>query len=338
MAKKQSSAGLFERAGYALGASKLKMQHHDYIKSLKENINISQQKGAQLKKENPNGIVIDKVGKSDGYDIENACLNIAEERKRLSSINEGDIDPKTGQPYDMREVRAAIDMTNNQMSTLNANTENKAAFTKSTMDRGAPSQSASIEEIANYEAVNSKNYGKDGLDQRLNYETLEWEWYDQTVGKHVPIAQFNAGSAYDSTLEDMTYNNDQKIIEVAANNPDEWKYNQESMMQQMKKYLKDNPNAAKNLIFENDDFELIKDNYLYDYYSDDIEQNPNLDIDFETWKNSSQGDAAIELLKKQNVDNEFFLNEYEMMIDKRFAELAPEEEEEGEVTLNLMDE
>lgn len=353
MAKKQSSAGLFERVGYALGSSKLKMEHFDYVKSLKENINISEQKREQLDKEYPNGKPTYKVGVNEEEDIKKQVLSITDEIKALKLIKDGDIDPE-GIPYDIRDIGDQIDSKNKQLTTLNANTEDKAAFVASIEGRGEPSKSASAAEIANYKAVNSENYGKDGLDQRLNTETLEWEWYDQTVGKHVPIAQFNAGSKYDPTLA-KTFDVNLEEIDGIKNdkevkgNPALWqsKY-KPAMMRKMKTYLEENPTAARNVIFEDDDFTPILDDYLKTYYDEDVAEGVAVEdqyqgiggiilpggpesVDFETWKKSSRGDAAIDLLKKRDDGpwkTDSFLDSYSEMLDNYFKEnFVPDEEE-----------
>jgi len=329
MAKTQSNIGMFERAGYALGASKLKMEHHDYVKSLRENINVSKQKRKQLEKEHPNGIPTEKIGINEEKDINAAVLGLTDQIKELSLIKEGDtyID-KNGleQEYNLRDVGDQIDALNNNVRRLNQNTEDKAGFAASLEQLGPLAKSSSKSQIANYEAVKSRNYGKDGLDQRLNPETHEWEWYDQVVGKHVPVAQFNIGSAYDDTLEKMDANNMDKLFDIADNGDvkkdrSKWtNYYKPKMMHEMREYVKENPTAVKNLIFEDDDFIPIRDNYLFDYYSNDMEQIPDADMDFNTWKNSDLGNAAVELLKEDFDDNDFFLDEYEKMLEKKFDE------------------
>jgi len=329
MAKTQSDIGMFERAGYALGASKLKMEHHDYVKSLKENINVSKQKRKQLEKEYPNGIPTEKVGVNEEKDINEAVFGLAGQIKELSLVKEGDtyIDESgLEQKYDLRDVGDQIDGLNNKLRMLNQNTEDKAGFVASLEEMGELAKSSSVKQIANYDAVKSRNYGKDGLDQRLNPETNEFEWYDQTVGKHVPVAQFNIGDAYDNTLEKMDSDNMIKLIDIADNadvkkDRNKWtNVHKPKMMHDMREYVKENPTAVKNLIFEDDDFVPIRDNYLFDYYSNDMEQIPDADMDFNTWKDSSLGDAAIELLKEDFDDNDFFLDEYEMMLENKFDE------------------
>jgi len=336
MAKTQVDIGMLERAGRALGASKLKMQHHDYVKSLKENINVSKQKRKQLEKEYPNGQPIELVGVNEEKDIKESLFDLTSQVRELSLIREGDtyIDENgLEQKHDLRLVGDQIDALNNDVRMLHKNTEDKAGFIASLDQKDEdgnlifkPAKSSSAGEEANYEAVKSKNFSKDGLDQRLNPKTREWEWYDQTVGKHVPIEQFNIGSAYDNTLEVMDANNMNRIIDIADNSQvkkdrSRWSnYYKPKIMHEMTEHVKDNPTAVKNLIFEDDNFIPMRDNYLFDYYSDDMEQIPDADMDFNTWKNSDFGDAAIELLKEDFDDNDFFLKEYEMILDKKFDE------------------
>ena len=337
MAKTQVDIGMLERAGRALGASKLKMQHHDYVKSLKENINVSKQKRKQLEKEYPNGIPVEKVGVNEEKDINEAVFGLTGQIKELSLVKEGDTyidDNGLEQKYDLRLVGDQIDGLNNKLRILNQNTEDKAGFVASLEEMGPLAKSSSVGEIANYDAVKSRNYGKDGLNQRLNPETNEFEWYDQTVGKHVPVSQFNVGSAYDKTLENMDANNMKSLIDIADRSDvkkDRNKFTnvyKPKMMHDMREYVKENPTAVKNLIFEDDDFIPIRDNYLFDYYSNDMEQIPGADMDFNTWKNSDLGNAAVELLKEDFDDNDFFLDEYEMMLEKKFDEhyIPPAEE------------
>mgnify|MGYP003144978270 CR=1 FL=1 len=82
MAKKQSSGTLFERAGFALGASKLKMQHHDYVKSLGDSLDFSMKKSEQDK---------DKPKKEGTQDAETVkyVQSIKNEIADLMRIKEG---------------------------------------------------------------------------------------------------------------------------------------------------------------------------------------------------------------------------------------------------------
>ena len=70
----------------------------------------------------------------------------------------------------------------------------------------------------NWQRLTGKRFGADGLQQKLNTQTGEYEYFDATVGKHVPISEFNIGSAYDPKLADLI-NSDEEQIRKLANNP-----------------------------------------------------------------------------------------------------------------------
>ena len=85
MAKKQSNTGVFERAGYALGAANLTMQHHDYVKSLKQNITFAMEDNK--KKEEENTYDYGKMGVNVTEDTKNFLLDVSEDIKELQEIN-----------------------------------------------------------------------------------------------------------------------------------------------------------------------------------------------------------------------------------------------------------
>ena len=99
MAKKQSSAGLFERAGYASGAVGLTMKHHDWVKSLKNDLVISEKKSEETKN--------DPATQMQDPATVDFLLNGKNQIAELRKVVEGEIDPKTGLRWTKEDVNAA---------------------------------------------------------------------------------------------------------------------------------------------------------------------------------------------------------------------------------------
>ena len=317
MAKKQSNASIFERAGYNLAASNLPSpQRVNYTKAILDGLQAVKIKNKKQKEENPYGLPYDKMSGNASAATKDFILGISDNIKRLSLIKEGDIDPETNEPYNIENVRDQIDQLKFQIEKHSDHLETKIGMVAAAEQRGEPGSAATAEQKMNWQRLTGKRFGADGLQQRLNTQTGEYEYFDATVGKHVPISELNIGSTYDPKLAD-DINADEKQIRQLANNPSIrrepalWANSEANLISDMEDFLEKNPDAAKNLIFEDKKFESYLNSLI-----------PNVD-DLTT----DEYNAAIELLK-QNKDstgetieidyNEIFLEGYKKMINNTF--------------------
>jgi len=248
-------------------------------------------------------------------------------------IKEGDIDPTTNQPYNIENVRDQIDQLNFQIEKHSDHLETKIGMAAAAKQRGI-SKASSAEQQLNYELLIGKRFGADGLQQKLdrdkNSESYgKYLYYDATVGKHVPISEFNIGSAYDKTLANNIDRVEEQIRKLATNmsirkEPALFANSKANLISDMESYLEENPDAAKNLLFEDKQFK----SYLNPLIPDVDDLTPD------------QYNAAIEDLKQRSRDdyNEVFLKGYESMIDNTFENsLVPVPERVSTKEKNLGD-
>ena len=311
MAKKQSNASIFERAGYNLAASNLPSpQRVNYTKAILDGIQAVKIKNKKQEEENPYGLPYDKMSGNAGAATKEFVLGVSDEIKRLSLIKEGDINPRTLEPYNIESVRDRIDQFKLQIENHSNHLETKIGMSAAAKQRGL-AKSASAEQEMNYQLLIGKRFGEDGLQQRLNPDTSEYEYFDATVGRHVPISEFNIGSAYDKTLANNIDRVEDQIRKLATNmsirkEPALFANSKAKLISDMESYLEENPDAAKNLLFEDKQFESYLDTLI-----------PNVDELTPVQKN-----AAIELLKQSESDyNGVFLEGYSKMIDDTFNPL-----------------
>ena len=365
MAKKQSNTGVFERAGYALGAANLTMEHHDYVKSLKQNITFAMEDNK--KKEEENTYDDSKMGVNVTEDTKNFVLDVSEDIKELQEIEVGgkyDMGDGVMGTYTEEDVRNAgdkIDQLNLQIRNHSDHVEEKVNLSVQIKNRGI-SKSASLEQQQNYQLLIGQTYGENGLKQKLDKDPKsasygQYLYYDATVNKHVPISNFNTGSAYDPTLAQNIETDENNIIDFAnkkatISDPGLWERQEKpKLINKINGYIKENPNAVKNMLFEEDDFQpllntMLKDLYfpkqtdtdLTDaekaFYLQFAEGTPEETI-YNVWKSSDLYDTSMEDLKKTEINPTFFMKSYEEMIDKIFNDASPEpKEEEEEGALN----
>ena len=316
MAKKQSNASIFERAGYNLAASNLPSpQRVNYTKAILDGLQAVKIKNKKQKEENPYGLPYDKMSGNASAATKDFILGISDNIKQLSLIKEGDIDPETNEPYNIENVRDQIDQLKFQIENHSDHLETKIGMVAAAEQRGEPGSAATAEQKMNWQRLTGKRFGADGLQQKLNTQTGEYEYFDATVGKHVPISEFNIGSAYDPKLAD-DINEDEKQIRKLANNPSIrrepalWANSEANLISNMEDFLEKNPDAAKNLLFEDKKFKSLLESKILNV-SELTEDEYN---------------AAIELLK-QNKDstgktihnyNEILLEGYKKMINNTF--------------------
>ena len=365
MAKRQSNAGVFERAGYALAASELTMKHHDYVKSLKEDISF---KAAENKDKESKGLLVDgeKMGVNVTKDSTDYIVSLAEQEKALGAIKVGgkyEMEDGTTGTYTEEDVRNAgdqIDQVRIRIQNHNKHVEAKYDLSVETYNRGI-SKSATAEQLKNYTLLIGQHYGDDGLKQKLdtNPESKnygEYLYYDYTVGDHVPLSQFNTGNGYDNTLAESIEGDKANIIDF-ANKPATlkdrglWERQEKpKILNKVNNIIKENPKAITDLLFEEDDFQpllntMLKDLYFpkptdtdlteaekkfyqqMDIYGFTEEENAE-DLIFQSWKQSDLYNTAMEQMKMMSINPEYFIKSYEEMIDGIFNEASPEVESE----------
>ena len=91
MAKKQSNASIFERAGFNLAASNLPSpQRVNYTKAILDGIQAVKIKNKKQEEENPYGLPYDKMSGNASAATKDFILGISDNIKQLSLIKEGD--------------------------------------------------------------------------------------------------------------------------------------------------------------------------------------------------------------------------------------------------------
>lgn len=346
---------LFERAGYSLGMSRLvkDMQYADYTKSLQQDLNNIKTYNKEKGEENPYGLPIEKMGRNERARSTQYIVGLADQVKQLGRITEGRnfIDSNTGEKRkatkeDVENARNQMDKLDLQIKNHSDHLETKAQLTANLRNRGI-SESATLEQKKNYELIQNN-----AQEQRFNEETNEYEWFDHTVGKFVPISKFNTGSAYNDTLEKTINETYSKVREMSTQlkyqrNPDNFKAINANIMSEMQTLIEKDPNAVKNLLFErkNDpNVKMLLDNYMEKYYTQYLDNSNYPDAaaamekfginSFEDYKNSSLYDADLNKFKQEGeIDNQLFLDSFESMVNNEFEKYLPEPEPEEKKTV-----
>jgi len=336
--------GLFERAGYNLGMSRLikDMQYVDYTEKLKQELDKIGTYNKQKEEENPYGLPIEKMGRNDRERSTQYIVGLSDQVKQLGRIREGRnfIDADTGEKRkatkeDVENARNQMDQLDLQIKDHSDHLETKALLTDNLKNRGI-SEAATLEQKTNYDLIQNN-----AQEQRFNPDTNEYEWFDHTVGDFVPISKFNTGSAYNDTLEKTINDTYKEVRGMAATlkyqrNPDNFKPISVNLMSDIEALIEKDPNAVKNLLFQkknNPDFKNLLDIYMEKYYQQHVstpEDAAALESvtgikSFEDYKNSNLYNAELNKFKQQGeIDNQLFLDSYEAMIKNEFEKFLPE--------------
>jgi len=338
--------GLFERAGYSLGMSRLvkDMQYVDYTEKLKQELDKIGTYNKQKKEENPYGLPIEKIGRNERENSTQYIMQCADRIKELGRVTEGknvvvDGETRKATKEDVESARNKMDELDLEIKNHSDHLETKAQLTANLRNRGI-SEAATFEQKTNYEAIQNNTQ-----EQRFNEETNEYEWFDHTVGNFVPISKFNTGSAYNDTLEKTIDDTYKEVRQMAATlkyqkNPDNFKPMSVNLMSDIKTLVEKDPDAVKNLLFQkknNPDFKNLLDVYMEKYYQQHV-STPEDAAEFESvtgiksfedYKNSNLYDAELNKFKQEGeIDNQLFLNSYESMINNEFEKYLPEPEPE----------
>jgi len=337
MAKKQSNIGMFERAGYASGQASLSeagyKAPYDYSKGFTDSMkraseaDAAAKKTANLLKKNPNGVEIPKLTEAANQQVTDYLINkkpeIAAAHKAL----------RTGTEEEKLQATEYLNNVDKGIQQLNADFENAAAKQAELLDMSSSngyaksntaSQSTNFNSMANGDmaAGSIVKENEDGM-PRLMYNSQDasgaitqktWDTID-------------VGSAYDNSLYQLIEGDESgegfafDILNIAAKpavkkDPTLWSnIHKPKMIKQVKNILKNNPNAATDLMFQEDDFAPILNSILSENYPN-LPKNNNKEIDEE----STEYKAAIEELKGDGfkVNNDYFLEQLGVMFDGDF--------------------
>ena len=343
--------GLFERAGYNLGMSRLikDMQYVDYTEKLKQELDKIGTYNKQKKEENPYDLPTEKMGRNERerstqyiVGLSNQIRELGEIKLDKNFIDENGVKRKATKE-DVENANDQMDKIDLQIKDHSDHLETKALLTDNLKDRGI-SEAATLEQKKNYDLIQTNSQ-----QQRFNPETNEYEWFDHTVGDFVPISKFNTGSAYNDTLEKTINDTYKEVRGMAATlkyqrNPDNFKPISVNLMSDIEALIEKDPNAVKNLLFQkknNPDFKNLLDIYMEKYYQQHVstpEDAAALESvtgikSFEDYKNSNLYDAELNKFKQQGeIDNQLFLDSYEAMIKNEFEKFLPEPKPEEKKT------
>lgn len=345
MAKKQSSAGLFERAGYAYSASNLTMKHHDYIKSLKDDLVISERKSEEVKN--------DPVDQMQDQQTTDYILQAKDQIDALNKIKPNATNPETGLSYTKEEIESANKSKNeieggifDHHRHIKKEQENQELI-KTRLDVPGGIHAAMGKEMQK----NAHDYAAQTLPRKFNPSTNQFEYLDYTTRfendkgefeyEYKPSNQLNMGAPIDTEngLGSIFAKHENMIFDIAKRrdvkkNPDfEWGNYQKQFLTQVERRLKSHPNEANNLLFTEDDFEPVLENLIFEGYFMKQPQFAKLGFEgkfnkWNQWKQSIAYDAAVEDLKNQQMSPDFIIEEYGKILNAQFQDLQPKETEQ----------
>ena len=290
MAKKQVNIGMFERAGRASGQANLSeagyKAPYDYSKGFTDSMKRASEataaakKTADLLKKNPNGVKLPKLTPGINQQVTDYLISKMPEIKAQSELAEN------GTEEEKLNANMYLNNVNLGVQQLNADVE------------------GSVNQRAEY--LNIEN--QDG-------ELQLWDSID-------------SGGTYDNSLYTLLEGDGkgngiaQDVLKLARKqdvqkDPSLWnKSIKPGMIKQVKNILKQNPNAAGDLIFQEEDFAPILNGILSENY-------PNLPKieDGELDEESMEYKAAVEELKGDGFEDnteKFFLEQYSIMLDEKF--------------------
>tara|TARA_A100000172_G_scaffold78706_1_gene64602 strand:- start:559 stop:1977 length:1419 start_codon:yes stop_codon:yes gene_type:complete len=217
MAKKQSSVSMFERAGYALGSSKVRPRFN-YLKGIAvamkdiESITASIQKTQNLIKNNPDGIVIPKVSDSTFPKIQEWLFSVKPDIDNANKL------AKTGNEEEKAEAVKYLNWVNSQVQQLSSDLEGSALRQQSAYDiesgeatydlNGTPTISRYAKSNNSYQLANHQAFANGDIDKTAVIQADEngnMRYMVQAIvdGKPVlmPYDQVDTGTTYNKGLE-----------------------------------------------------------------------------------------------------------------------------------------
>ena len=339
MAKKQSSMGMFERAGYASGQASLSeagyKAPYDYSKGFTDAMVRASQadaaamKTANLLKKNPNGVEIPKLTEAANQQVTDYLIS---KKPEIDAAHQA---LRTGTEEEKLSATEFLNNVDKGIEQLNADFEKAATKQAELLEASGnyaksntAAQSMNFHNMANGHMAAGAVVKEDenGM-PRLMYNTQDASGaITQQVWETIDI-----GRGYDNSLYNLIEGDGEgkgfafDILNIAGKpavqkDPELWSnVHKPKMIKQVKNILKNNPNAAGDLIFQEEDFAPILNGVLSENY-------PNLPTgsDGELDEESAEYKAAIEELKGDGfkVNNDYFLDQLSIMFDEDFKKAS----------------
>ena len=337
MAKKQSNMGMFERAGYASGQASLSAAGYkapyDYSKGFTDAMTRASEadaaamKTANLLNKNPNGVEIPKLTEAANQQVTDYLIN---KKPEIDAAHQA---LRTGTKEEKLSATAFLNNVDRGIEQLNADFEKAAIKSKELLEASGnyaksntANQSMNFHNMANgYMAAGSIVKEDESGMPRLMYNSQDASGeITQQIWDTIDV-----GSAYDNSLYNLIEGDGEgkgfayDILNIAEKpsvkkDPTSWnRVHKPKMIKQVEKILKNNPNAAGDLIFQEEDFAPILNNVLMKEYPGlPKKQSGSLELDEE----SAEYKAAIEELKGDGfqVNNDYFLEQLGIMFDEDF--------------------
>ena len=314
MAKKQVNIGMFERAGYASGQANLSAAGYkapyDYSKGfINAMVRASQadaaaMKTANLLKKNPNGVEITKLTPGANQQVTDYLIS---KKPEIDAAKQAE---KTGTPE--QKQAELLDMSSDGNYAKSNRAHQSMNFHN--MANGHMAAGAVVKENENgMPRLMYNTQDASGAITQQVWDTIDvGSGYDNSLYKLIEGDEGGKGFAFD-------------ILNIAGKtavqkNPELWSsIHKPKMIKQVKNILKNNPNAAKDLMFQEDDFAPILNGILVENY-----QNLPTGSDGQLDEESVEYKAAIEELKGDGfkVNNDYFLEQLGIMFDEDFEKAS----------------
>jgi len=217
MAKKQSSVSMFERAGYALGSSKVRPRFN-YLKGIAvamkdiDSITASIQKTQNLIQNNPDGLTIPKVSESTFPKISEWLLSVQPDIDNANKV------AKTGTEEEKAEAVEYLNWVNKQVEQLSNDLDGAALRQQSAYDiesgnatydlDGTPTisryaKSNNSYQLANHQAFANGDIDKTAVIQADKNGNMRYMVQAIVNGQPVlmPYDQVDTGTTYNKGLE-----------------------------------------------------------------------------------------------------------------------------------------
>ena len=286
MAKKQSSGiGMFERAGRAMGTANLQQQgayqqYIDYSKGIAQGIKMSEMLKNNTKKkvkENPNGVDISKVpGVWQQAYIDWARVKKEELAQQNAIMEEvGADDPRYSEAQiKADEINKAFLNFNNKMD---QRTKKFADLDSRARNANGRAKSMTTSESNMFDLLHNDSFSKPQIDANGNPSIMDIN--DPTGSTQIPLleAYDMTGSNYNPDIleNDVEVGFLKEVANYAKNESGRinWdNYGRKDLMYKLEEKIKENPNAAKNLMFQHPATkELMLQEYLGKSYDETIE-------------------------------------------------------------------
>ena len=346
--------GMFERAGYASGQADLSeagyKTPYDYSKGFINSMMRASQadaaarKTADLLKKNPNGVKIPKLTEAANQQVTDYLVT---KKPEIAAAHQA---LRTGTEEEKLKATEFLNKVDQGIQQLNADFENAATKQAELLDMsssGGYAKSNRANQSANFNNMANGNMAAGSI-VKENENGMPRLMYNNQ-GADGAITQqvwdtIDVGGAYDNSLYKLIEGDSKgrgiahDVLKLAGRqdvqaDPSLWnRVHKPGMIRQVKNILKENPNAATDLIFQEDDFTPILNNILMKEYPGlPKKQSGSLELDEE----SVEYKAAIEELKGDGfqANNDYFLDQLDIMLDEDFNAAMGSGASEGDFEL-----